>query len=57
MYTDTPVFTARKMNKLIRGSRLVVVPGASHYAPLEYPQIICDEVRRYLAEIPGWEPV
>jgi pimeloyl-ACP methyl ester carboxylesterase len=53
----TPVFTARKMNKLIPGSRLVVVPGASHYAPLEYPKIICEEVRRTLAAIPGWEAV
>jgi len=53
----TPVFTARKMNRLIPGSRLVILPGASHYAPLEYPAIISDEVRRYLAAVPGWEPV
>ena len=53
----TPVFIARKMNKLIPGSRLVILPGASHYAPLENPGIINDEVRRFLAEIPGWEPV
>jgi 3-oxoadipate enol-lactonase len=53
----TPVFTARKMNRLVAGSRLVILPGASHYAPLEYPGIINDEVRRFLAEIPGWEPV
>jgi|KBSSwiStaDraftv2_1062776.scaffolds.fasta_scaffold217464_2 pimeloyl-ACP methyl ester carboxylesterase len=51
----TPVFTARKMNRLIPGSRLVVIAGGSHYTPLEYPHIIEDEVRRFLDGVPGWE--
>jgi len=51
----TPVFTARKMNKLIPGSRLVVIPGASHYAPVEYPEIICAELQAFLTAVPGWE--
>jgi pimeloyl-ACP methyl ester carboxylesterase len=51
----TPVFTARKMNRLIPGSRLVVIAGGSHYTPLEYPHLIEDEVRRFLDGIPGWE--
>lgn len=51
----TPVFTARKMSRLIHGSRLVVIAGGSHYTPIEYPHIIDDEMRRFLDGIPGWE--
>ena len=50
----TPVFTARKMNRMLRGSRLVIIAGGSHYAPIEYPHIIEDELRRFLAGVPGW---
>jgi pimeloyl-ACP methyl ester carboxylesterase len=51
----TPVFTARKMNRLIHGSRLVVIAGGSHYAPIEFPHIIELELNRFLAGIPGWD--
>ncbi len=51
----TPVFTARKMNRKIPGSRLVVIAGGTHYTPLEYPRIIQDEVSRFLQGIPGWD--
>jgi pimeloyl-ACP methyl ester carboxylesterase len=51
----TPVFTARKMNRMIPGSRLVVIAGGTHYTPLEFPHIIADEMRRFLAGIPGWD--
>jgi pimeloyl-ACP methyl ester carboxylesterase len=52
----TPTFTARKMNRWIRGSRLVVIPGGSHYTPLEFPEIIETEIRAFFGGIPGWEP-
>jgi len=50
----TPVFTARKMNQKISGSRLIVLEGGSHYTPLEYPREIGDEVRLFVRAIPGW---
>ncbi len=52
----TPTFTARKMNRLIRGARLVVIPGGTHYTPLEFPQIIEAEILAFLGGVPGWEP-
>ncbi len=52
----TPVFTARKMNKLIPGSRLVVLAGGSHYTPIEYPREIEREVLSFLRGVAGWEP-
>jgi pimeloyl-ACP methyl ester carboxylesterase len=53
----TPVFTARSMNKRVPGSRLVVIPGGTHYTPIEYPEVIRSEVLRFLEAIPGWEPL
>ena len=34
-------------------ARLRLVDGAGHYAPLEYPAVIAEEVRRFLAEEPA----
>jgi pimeloyl-ACP methyl ester carboxylesterase len=51
----TPVFTARKMNRMIPGSRLVIVPGGTHYLPLEYPDVVKDEILRFLEGVAGWE--
>jgi pimeloyl-ACP methyl ester carboxylesterase len=53
----TPVFTARKMNRLISGSRLVIIPGGTHYTPLEYPHVVSDEIGRFFGAIPGWDAV
>jgi pimeloyl-ACP methyl ester carboxylesterase len=50
----TPVFTARKMNHMVAGSRLVVIAGGTHYTPIEYPKVIQDEVTRFLGGVPGW---
>jgi pimeloyl-ACP methyl ester carboxylesterase len=50
----TPVFTARKMNQKISGSRLIVLEGGSHYTPLEFPDEIGREVRLFVRAIPGW---
>ncbi len=51
----TPVFTARKMNRSIAGSRLLVLEGGSHYTPIEYPREIGEEVRLFVRGIPGWD--
>jgi pimeloyl-ACP methyl ester carboxylesterase len=52
----TPVFTARKMNRAIRGSRLVVLTGGSHYTPIEYPGEIQRELLSFLQGVRGFEP-
>jgi len=52
----TPTFTARKMNRLIPGARLVILPGGSHYTPLEFPEAIQDEILGFLSSVPEWEP-
>lgn len=53
----TPVFTARKMNKKIAGSRLVVLEGASHYTPIEAPARIAEELLGFLGGVPGFGAV
>jgi pimeloyl-ACP methyl ester carboxylesterase len=51
----TPPSTAEHMHRAIRGSRLVVIEGGSHYTPVEFPAILVDELGRLLDRIPGWE--
>lgn len=51
----TPPATAEHMHRTIRGSRLVVIGGGTHYTPVEYPAIIVEELGRLLERIPGWE--
>ncbi len=51
----TPPATAEHMHRAIRGSRLVVIEGGTHYTPVEYPSIIVDELGRWLDRIPGWQ--
>jgi pimeloyl-ACP methyl ester carboxylesterase len=52
----TPVNTAEKMHRAIRGSRLVVIEGGTHYTPVEYPAIIQDEAIQFLARVDGFAP-
>ncbi|MDB4953193.1 MAG: Alpha/beta hydrolase [Myxococcales bacterium] len=51
----TPPSTAEHMHRAIRGSRLVVIEGGSHYTPVEFPAILVDELGRLLERVPGWE--
>jgi 3-oxoadipate enol-lactonase len=51
----TPPATAEHMHRTIRGSRLVVIEGGTHYTPVEYPAFIVEELGRLLDRIPGWE--
>jgi pimeloyl-ACP methyl ester carboxylesterase len=50
-----PAATARQLHAAIAQSRLVVIPGGTHYTPVEYPQVIADELARWLDRIPGWQ--
>ena len=51
----TPPSTAEHMHRSIKGSRLVVIEGGTHYTPVEYPAVISDELGRLLDRVPGWE--
>lgn len=51
----TPPVTAEHMHRLIRGSRLVIIQGGTHYTPVEAPRVIVEELDRWLARIPGWQ--
>lgn len=50
----TPAYTAERIHRAVRGSRLVVIPGGTHYTPVEYPHIIREELADFLAAIPGY---
>jgi pimeloyl-ACP methyl ester carboxylesterase len=52
----TPAFTAEKMHRSISGSRLVIIEGGTHYTPVEYPAVIQEELRDFLARVPGYQP-
>ncbi len=51
----TPPATAEHMHRLIRGSRLVMIQGGTHYTPVEAPRIIVEELDRWLSRIAGWQ--
>ena len=50
----TPASTAEVIHRRIPGSRLVVVKGGTHYTPVEFPDVLQDELRRLLERVPGW---
>jgi pimeloyl-ACP methyl ester carboxylesterase len=52
----TPPDTAERMHRAVPGSRLVVIPGGTHYTPVEYPDVLGAELARLLAAVPGWAP-
>lgn len=52
----TPEATARAMHHAIRGARLVVIAGGTHYTPVEYPGLVTEELLAFLERVPGWEP-
>jgi pimeloyl-ACP methyl ester carboxylesterase len=51
----TPPATAEHIHRSIPSSRLVVIKGGTHYTPVEYPDVISDELGRWLDRVPGWE--
>ena len=50
----TPPATAEAIHRAVRGSRLVVIEGGTHYTPAEFPAIVVDELGRLLDRVPGW---
>lgn len=49
----TPPATAEHIHRAIPHSKLVVVPGGTHYTPVEYPAVLVDELHRWLDRV-GW---
>jgi pimeloyl-ACP methyl ester carboxylesterase len=45
----TPMRLSLEMNRAIRGSELLVLPGGTHVGPLEYPEQLATRVRAFLA--------
>ena len=50
----TPACTAENICRRVSNARLVVVPGGTHYVPLEYPRVITRALGQFLAHIPGY---
>ena len=48
--TLTPVESMREIHRLIRGSRLEVIPGAGHLPPVEQPDYFTRVLRSFLEE-------
>jgi len=52
----TPAFIAEKIHRAVPGSRLVVIEGGTHYTPVEFPDIVAEELLSFLGRISGYEP-
>ena len=50
----TPAFTAERIHRAVTGSRMVVIPGGTHYTPVEYPDRIREELSDFLRRIPAY---
>lgn len=48
---DTPIEFAKKMNKEIKGSKLVAFPGAGHYSFLDKPSDFCKELLKFINQV------
>src|SRR3954462_7237570 len=53
--TLTPVKDAEQMQQGIPGSRLVKIPAAGHFPPVEQPAAVAKVLRGFLDELPRWE--
>lgn len=57
---DKDLMTPRRVSERMQGEidncRLVVVPGGTHYTPVEFPEMIAAELDVFLRGIVGFEP-
>lgn len=51
----TPRPAAERMARRIRGSEIMIIPGATHYAVLEYPEMLNLRLEKFFRER-GYEP-
>ena len=47
----TPVATARALAQALPRARLRILPGGTHYTPVEYPNEVCEELERLFVEV------
>ncbi len=47
----TPVATARALEQALPRARLRILPGGTHYTPVEYPNEVCEELERLFVEV------
>ncbi len=52
----TPRAVSERMQSEIADCRLVVVPGGTHYTPVEFPEMVASELDRFLRRVAGYEP-
>jgi len=53
--TFTPYWLSEEMHARIRGSELLTVPGGTHVAPIEHPELITLRLEKFLAALPARE--
>jgi len=51
--TFTPYWLSEEMQSRIPGSELLTVPGGTHVAPIEHPELITLRLEKFLAGIPA----
>jgi pimeloyl-ACP methyl ester carboxylesterase len=51
--TFTPYWLSEEMHARIRGSELLTVPGGTHVAPIEHPELITLRLEKFLAGLPA----
>ncbi|HET9752468.1 MAG TPA: alpha/beta hydrolase [Myxococcales bacterium] len=51
--TFTPYWLSEEMHDRIRGSELLTVPGGTHVAPIERPELIALRLEKFLAALPA----
>jgi pimeloyl-ACP methyl ester carboxylesterase len=51
----TPRTAAERMARRTRGSEIMIIPGATHYAPLEFPEMVNLRLEKFFRER-GYEP-
>ncbi len=47
----TPLAAARRMQQLLPDATLTVLPGGTHYTPLEFPEDVCAAIERLLERV------
>jgi len=52
----TPVSVAKIAKKKIKGSKLIVIPDATHYALAEYPDVVVREVKNFINKLRFFSP-
>jgi pimeloyl-ACP methyl ester carboxylesterase len=52
----TPRSVTERIHSEIEDSRLVVVPGGTHYTPVEFPDEVRSELGTFLRRVVGYEP-